>query len=126
MRRPLARLRQETPILPGSAEIDVDAADLATGKGEELRVAKASAICPQTEIGDEGLVAPDENPLDVVPRDPAGVLPAALEIGRLVEVVVERTGEAEIVGQCVGDPLPVVAEIGCEEVSNQALAVVRH
>ncbi|MGY4434039.1 hypothetical protein ACVWWO_006516 [Bradyrhizobium sp. F1.13.1] len=68
----------------------------------------------------------DENPLDVVPRNPAGVPPATLEIGRLVEVLVERAGEAEIVRQRVGDPLPVVVEICGEKVSNQALVIVGH
>lgn len=53
----LARLRQETTILPGSAEIDVDAPDLAACEGKELRVVKTPAIFvgdPLPVVGETG------------------------------------------------------------------------
>jgi hypothetical protein len=105
--RPLARLRHKPAVLERGAEIDLDAADLAAFKCEEFGVAKAPAICRQAAIGDEGLVANDEDMLDVVVRDPAGVLPAALEISCLVEIIVKGAGEAELVGQRVADLVPV-------------------
>jgi hypothetical protein len=112
--------------LEGGAEIDHDAANLAAFEREELRVAKAPAICRQTAIGHEGFVAPNEDALDVVAGDPAGVAPAALEIGRLVEAVIERAGEAKIISERVADLLPVIGEIGGEEVSHQAFEVIGH
>jgi len=73
LRGPLARLRHEPAVLEGGAKIDLDAADLAAFKREELGVAKAPAISCQATIGDEGLVTGDEDALDVVTRDPASV-----------------------------------------------------
>jgi predicted secreted protein len=57
----LARLRREAAVLTGSAAFDVDAPEIAACDGEELRVAKTSAIRRKAETSDEGLLAPDED-----------------------------------------------------------------
>jgi len=55
--QPSARLREEPAALEGRAEKHLDTADLAAFERDELGAAKAPAICCQTAIGDEGLVA---------------------------------------------------------------------
>jgi len=96
----------------------LDAAHATSDYSDALRAAQS--------VIDQPDMLPSARVLDVMARDPAAVAPAALEIGRLVEIAVKRAGEAEIVGQRVGNPRPVVGEIGGEEVSDQAFIVVGH
>jgi hypothetical protein len=48
-------------------------------------------------IGDKGGIAFGDDRFQFVPRDPAGVYPAALEIGGLIDVVIERAAKARFV-----------------------------
>lgn len=77
-------MRQETTILPGSAEIDVDAPNLAACEGKELRVAKTPAIRRKAEISDEGLLAPDEDSLE------DGFAPCRADIARHDAIACEK------------------------------------
>jgi hypothetical protein len=110
-----SRLRRESAVFIGGAEIDVDPLHLVAGEGEEFSIAKPLAVAGDAQIGHERLVALDEDLLEFMPRDPVGVLPAPLEISRLVDVVVIGANEVEIVGERIVDPLAVVGEIGGED-----------
>jgi hypothetical protein len=87
-------LPHKDAALTGGTEIDFDAFDPVALEAKELGIAKALSTLGHAPIGYEGLVALDKYLLDILLFDPAGV-PATLEIGRLVERVVIRAGEAK-------------------------------
>ena len=74
------RLFDERAIVVSRTEIDVDALHLVAVEDEELGIAKRLATLGDATVGDEGLIAFDENPLQLVPFDPVAVLPAPFEI----------------------------------------------
>ena len=114
----LPPLRYETAVAIFGPEIDIDAAHPVAGK-DEFGVAKAFPVLGHALIGDEGGIAIDKNPLEVLPLDPAGIPPAFREIGRLVDAVVERTGEAEILGQGILDTLAIVGAVSGKNAADQ-------
>src|SRR5829696_8809268 len=103
--RGLPGLFDERAMVVGRAEIDVDALHLVAREDEELGVAKVASALGDATVGYEGFIALDENSLQFVPLDPVAALPAAVEIGRLVDRIVVGTGEAEIVAECGFDEL---------------------
>src|SRR2546430_9645199 len=119
----LPRLFDERAVLVSRAKIDVDALHLVALEGEELGIAKRPAAFGDATVGDKGFIALDENPLQFVPFDPVAVLPAALEIGRLVEGIVVGAGEAKIVAERVLDEGAIVGEIGCEDPADRLCLV---
>ena len=117
----LPGLFDERAVVVSRAEIDVDALHLVAIEDEELGIAKSPAAFGDATIGDKGFIAFDENPLQLMPLDPVAVLPAAFEIGRLVDVIVVGAGEAKIVAERVLDELAIVGEIGCEDLRGSPL-----
>src|SRR5438105_5244752 len=117
------RLFDERAIVVSRAEIDVDALHLVVLEDEEFGIAKRPAAPGDATIGDESFIAFDENPLQLVPFDPVATLPAAFEIGRLVESIVVGAGEAEIVAERVLDEPAIVGEIGCEDPADRLCPV---
>jgi hypothetical protein len=103
----------------GRAEIDVGALHLVAFEDEELGVTEAPSTPGNAPICDEGFIAFDENSLQLVALDPAAALPAALEISRLVDVVVVGTGEAEIVAERVLDALAIIRQLGCKNPADR-------
>src|SRR6266576_7207823 len=93
----LRRLLDERAIFVRRAEIDIDAFDPVTIEGEKLRVPEILAAFGYAPIGHKGLIAVDEDLLEFVALDPVAVAPAALAIGRLVDLVVIWAREMEIV-----------------------------
>src|ERR1700722_15712833 len=90
-------------VLIGGAEIDVDALDLVVRKNEELGIAEIFSALGQAIVGHKRYIALDEDSFDLVALDPVRVAPAALEVSDLVDPVIIRAGEAEIVGERVFD-----------------------
>ena len=117
--RRLPGLPDERTVVVGRSEIDVDALHLVAIEDEKLGIAESLSALGDATIGHEGLVALDENPLQFVPFDPVAVLPAAFEIGRLVDRIIVGTGEAEIAAERVLDELAIVGEIGCEDPADR-------
>jgi hypothetical protein len=94
-------LFDERAIFVCRAEIGIDPADPVAFEGEKLRIPEILAAFGYAPIGHKHLIAFRGDFLEFVALDPAAVAPAALEIGRLVDFVVIRTREAEIVGECI-------------------------
>src|SRR5437868_9048418 len=108
----LFRLFDECAVLVAGTEIDVDTPDLVAGENEKLGVAKALAALGCASVGHESLVALDENFFELMPLDPVAVLPAALEIGLFVDLVVIGAGETEIVRKRILHDPAVIAHVG--------------
>src|SRR6266498_2628165 len=119
----LPGLPDERAVLVSRAKIDVDALHLVALEGEELSIAKRPAAFGDATVGDKGFIALDENPLQLVPFDPVAVLPAAFEIGPLVDVIVVGAGEAKILAERVLDERAIVGEIGCEDPADRLCLV---
>src|SRR3954468_9545548 len=94
----LLLLLDERAILVGRAEIYIDAPDPLAVEAEEFGVAKALAVFCHHLVGNERLISLDEDFFQRLPFDPVGDAPAASEIGPLVDAVVIRAGEGEILG----------------------------
>src|SRR5664279_1444887 len=105
-------LTNKDAVLIGGAEINVDGFDLVAGESEELGIAEGPAAFGDAGVSDEGLVAFDRYPFEVVTLNPVAVAPAPLEIGGPVDAVVIRAGEAEVGCQRALDGAPVVRQIG--------------
>ena len=93
----LLPLFDEHTVLVGGAEIDVDPADFVTREGKEFGVAEALATSRHAFVSHKSLIALDEDFFELMALDPVAVLPTALKIGRLVDLVVIRAREGEIV-----------------------------
>ena len=104
----LLPLFPERAILVGSAEIHIDAFDPDAFKAEKLRIAKTPAAFCQAFVGHKGLIAFSEDLFQFVPLDPVAVAPAALEIGRLVDLVVIRARKTEVIGEGILNDLAIV------------------
>ena len=117
-RAPLFRLLDEAAVLIGRAEINVDTPDPVAFEGEELGIAKALSTLGDTAVGHEGGLAFDHDGFESLKLDPVGDPPATLEIRRLVDFVVIRTGEAEIVGEGGFDGVAVVRQIGGKQLAD--------
>ena len=85
----------EFAIVISRTKIDIDALHLVAIEDEKLGIAESLSALGDATIGDKGVIAFDENLLQLVPLDPVAVLPAPLEIGGLVDVIVVGAGEAE-------------------------------
>src|SRR5690349_4890749 len=72
----LTLLRREYAILIGRAKIDIDATHPVAGEDEELGIAETLSVFRAALIGHESLIAIDQNPLELLARDPVGALPA--------------------------------------------------
>jgi hypothetical protein len=105
-------LLHERAILVTGAEIDIDTPDLVTLEGEELGVAKALAALGHTPVGHKGPFSFVKDSFQFLPLDPVADAPAPREIGRLVDLVIIGTGEAEIPGKRILDSRAVVRQIG--------------
>jgi len=81
---------------------------LSPSKVEKLRVPEILAAFGYATIGHKRLIAVDEDLFEFVALDPVPVAPAALEIGRLVDLVVIWAREVEIVGECILDDPAIV------------------
>src|ERR1019366_10760973 len=94
----LRRLPDKNAVLVRRAEINIDAFDPVAFEAEKLGISKALAAFGHAFVGHKGLIAFDEDFFQLMPLDPVAATPAVREIGRLVDLVIIRTGEAEIVG----------------------------
>jgi hypothetical protein len=83
-------------VLVTCAEIDIDAPDLVAFEAEELGIAKAPAVFGQAPVGYKGIAALNQDFLELVPFDPVAAAPASRKVGGLVDLIVIRTGKAEI------------------------------
>src|ERR1700730_7706516 len=94
------------------AEIHLDLDCLAVAKRHDLRIAEAPAVFVLAFIGYDHAVAIGDEIDEVEAFDTLAVRPTALEIGRSVDAVVERTAEVEIVGEDRLDRRTVLVGIG--------------
>src|SRR6266849_9758691 len=108
-------LPDEGAVLTGGAEIDIDAFDLVALEAEEFGIAKILAAFGHTSIGHNGLITFDENSFELMPFNPVGDPPAAHKISGLVDLVVIRAGEMEVVSERVFNGLTVIRQISCEQ-----------
>jgi hypothetical protein len=121
------RLSDENAILVSGAEIHVDVFDPVTFKRKKFGVAKILAVLGHALVGNKGLIALDEDPFEFMPFDPFGVAPAPLEIRRLVDLIVIRTGEAEILCQSILHRAAVICHVGSENGADDvSLAAFGH
>src|SRR5262249_49194797 len=81
------------------------------------------AVLGEAMVGHESLVALDKDSFEFVPFDPVRALPAPGEIGRLVDAVVEWTGESKVLCQRLLHALAVVRLIGGKDRADQVLPV---
>jgi hypothetical protein len=98
------RLFYKHAILVGRAEIDIEAFDLVAFEPDEFGVAKTLAVAGDTSVGHESVVTPHEDSFELMPLDPVAAAPASGEIFGLVDRIVIRTGEAEMLRQPILDP----------------------
>src|ERR1700730_13792988 len=110
--RSVFALPDECAVLVSRAEIDVDAFDLVAFKDEDLGIPEMPSVFGQAFVGHKGLIAVDKNSFDFMSLDPVAVAPAPREIRRVVDRVVIRAGEAEIISERVFHGLTVVIDIG--------------
>ena len=108
----------EGAIVVSSAEIYIDATDPVAIKREELRVAEFRAFIGEASVSDERLVSLLENPLNEVRQDALAVGPAPFEIGGLVDLVVIRARECEILGQQPLDNVSIFRFVGSKTSAN--------
>src|SRR6478736_2210745 len=115
---PLRRLLLKHPVLVTRAEIHIDRPDEIALEAEDFGVAKTLAVLRHATIGHESRIAIDGDTLKIMLRDPVGDTPAAGEIGRLVDPVIERARKGEVVRERIFDGPAVIAQIGCKQVSD--------
>src|SRR5207244_12494047 len=77
----------------------------------------------EAAVGYEDSITVDETLLQLLPLDPVAALPAPLEIGRLVDIVVVGTGEAKTFAERVLDERAIVGEIGCKDPADHLCPV---
>src|SRR5258705_12574828 len=82
-----------------SCEVNFDFLDLVSFDPEELGAAKFAAVVTGAFIANKGFVAFFEELLDLKRADVLAVRPAPLEIRSLIDVIIERAGESEVVTQ---------------------------
>jgi len=92
--------------------------ELLAGEAEEFGIAETFAVFGHDLVGHERLLVLDEDLFQLLAFDPVAAAPAALEIGRLVDGVVIRRREAEIVGERGFDGLAIVRHIGGKECAD--------
>src|SRR5947207_2071865 len=120
-------LPDEGAVLIGRAEIHIDALDLVALEAEEFGIAKTLAALGHASISHKCLIAFDENSFELMPFNPVGYPPAAHKIRGLVDLVVIRAGEMEIVSERVFNRLAVVRQISSEESADDLRLVLgRH
>ena len=97
------------------AEINLRLGDLAVLHGEDFGVSEAIAASPSSFIGDEDLIAGCKQMNERELLDVLTGRPAVVHVARTIEPVIERTGEAEIVGKQRLDPCAVALYVGFED-----------
>lgn len=97
---------------PRPAEIDFGLDDFAVAHRQDFRIAKALAPGRLTFIRDEHAIPLRHEVDEFEIFDRPAVRPAALEVRRAVQAVVERTGEMKIVRDQRLDGCPVLRDVG--------------
>src|SRR6185312_13496250 len=108
----LLRLFYKHSILISRAEIDIDALDLVALEPDELGVAKTLAILGDTSVGHESLVTLHEDSFEFMPLDPVAAAPASDEVFGLVDRIVVRAGEVEMLRHPILHRVAVTRQIG--------------
>jgi hypothetical protein len=102
-----------------SREVHFYFLDLVSFDPEELGAAPFAAVVSGPLVANEGFVAFFEKLVDLKRFNVLAVRPAPLEIGRPIDVIVERTGEGEVVAQYVFYRLPIVCFVSGITAANQ-------
>src|SRR6267378_5624536 len=102
-----------------SREVNLNFLDLVSFDREELGAAPFAAVVSSPFITNERFIAFFEELVDLKRFDVLAIRPAPLEIGGPINVIVERTGEGEVVAQDVFYRTPIVCFVSGITPANQ-------
>jgi hypothetical protein len=102
-----------------SCKVNLNRFDLISFDPEKFHAAEFAVVVSRAFVTNESFVALFKKPLNLKGSDILAVRPASVEIGGLIDVIVERTGESEIVAQNFFYRLPIFCFVGAITPANQ-------